>query len=88
MSERGVRVLRDGDGKLLVLGTVAMRALAENAAVGGAPVEFLTGWAGDRTRRATGAVPPGGAQAFDAFLGYQVFTMNPPVHAGVRRSVS
>ncbi|WP_214401649.1 cytochrome P450 [Pseudonocardia lacus] len=85
--ERDVRVLRDSDGGgLVVVGHAAMRALAQHAEVGATPVEFLTGRSGERVRRATGA-EPGGAGAFDAFLRNQVFTMNPPLHAGVRRVV-
>jgi cytochrome P450 len=85
---RGVRVLRDGEGGLLVLGHAAMRALAADTAVGATPVEFLTDRAGERLRRATGAAPPSGARGFEAFLGNQVFTMNPPRHAGLRRVVA
>ncbi|MCO1655687.1 cytochrome P450 [Pseudonocardia humida] len=86
--ERGVRVLRDGEGGLLVIGDAVMRALAQDPAVGGTPVEFLTGRAGDRVRRATGAAPPSGAAAFDAFLRNQVFTMNAALHVAVRRVVA
>lgn len=87
----GLRVLRDGDGDgggLLVTGGAAIRALAKNAALGAAPVEFLTGRSAARQRSAATQVPPHGVAAFDAFLRNQVFTMNAPLHARVRRVVS
>jgi cytochrome P450 len=86
--ERGIRVLRDGVGGMLVIGSVAMRALAENTVVGNAPVEFLTGRAGERVGPAAGGTPASGAAAFEAFLRNQVFTMNPPLHTSVRRVIA
>jgi cytochrome P450 len=86
--EQGVRVLRDRDGGMVVIGNAPMRALARDPAVGATPVEFLTGRSSRRVRRATGAAPPSGAAAFGAFLRNQVFTMNAPLHAEVRRVVA
>lgn len=85
---RGLRVLHDGDGGMAVVGNKAIRGLAENAMVGATPVEFLTGRANERLRRATSETPSGSLAAFEAFLRNQVFTMNPPLHAQARRIVA
>jgi cytochrome P450 len=65
-----------------------MRALATDPALGATPAEFLIGRARERVRGATGQAPPGVAPGFEAFLREQVFTVNPPHHAGFRQVIT
>lgn len=85
-------LLRHPDGGVVVLRNASIRALAEDPAVGNAPVSFLTGRSDERLRRARETTEasrcPVGTQPLEHFLGNQVFTMNPPVHAELRRALA
>ncbi|UGU33132.1 cytochrome P450 [Mycolicibacterium smegmatis] len=84
-----VELLRDGDGGVIALRFKDIRSLSENPLVGSAPVEFLTGRAAERLRRAGQAPTPVMADnPFAVFLRNQIFTTNPPVHNNVRRIVA
>jgi cytochrome P450 len=89
---RQVDLLRHPDGGVVVVRNASLRALAENSAVGNAPVSFLTGRSNERLRRALesgeGTQCPVGTQPLEHFLGNQVFTMNPPVHTELRRGLA
>jgi cytochrome P450 len=89
---RDVDLLRHPDGGVVVVRNASLRALAENSAVGNAPVSFLTGRSNERLRRARergeGTHCPVGIEPLEHFLGNQVFTMNPPVHTELRRGLA
>jgi cytochrome P450 len=89
---RQVDLLRHPDGGVVVVRNASLRALAENSAVGNAPVSFLTGRSNERLRRALESGDatecPVGTQPLEHFLGNQVFTMNPPVHTELRRGLA
>ncbi|MGV9796779.1 cytochrome P450 [Mycobacterium sp. NPDC003449] len=82
-------LLGDGDGGIIALRYTDIRGLAENALVGSAPVDFLTGRAAERLRRA--GLDPAPAlveNPFTAFLRNQIFTTNPPAHNHLRRIIA
>jgi cytochrome P450 len=89
---RDVDLLRHPDGGVVVVRNASLRSLAENPAVGNAPVSFLTGRSNERLRRAMesgeGTQCPVGTQPLEHFLANQVFTMNPPVHTELRRGLA
>lgn len=89
---RDADLLRHPDGGVVVLRNASLRSLAENPALGNAPVSFLTGRSNERLRRAResgeGTHCPVGTQPLEHFLGNQVFTMNPPVHTELRRALA
>jgi cytochrome P450 len=88
---RDVDLLRHPDGGVVVVRNESLRALAENPAVGNAPVSFLTRRSNERLRRARetgeGTQCQVGTQPLEHFLGNQVFTMNPPLHTELRRGL-
>jgi len=86
--DRGVDVLQDGSGGLVVLGHEPVRALAQHPDVGNAPLDYLLGRSAERLRRTTAAEVTGPARSFESFLRNQVFTMNPPLHPAARRVVA
>lgn len=89
-----VDLLRHPDGGVVVVRNASVRVLAEDPAVGNAPVSFLTGRSDERLRRARETSDAGesrcpvGTQPLEHFLGNQVFTMNPPVHTELRRALA
>jgi cytochrome P450 len=86
---RNVGLLRAADGAVMVVRNEDLRALAENPHVGNAPVEYLTGRSEARARRAGGDDGcPVDVKSLAHFLRNQVFTMNPPVHAILRRGLA
>lgn len=86
--DRGLDVLQDGAGGLVVLGHGPVRALAQHPDVGNAPLDYLLGRSAERLRRTSAVEVTGPAGAFESFLRNQVFTMNPPLHPDVRRLVA
>ncbi|MDR6174186.1 cytochrome P450 [Nocardioides zeae] len=85
-------LLRHPDGGVVAVRNATIRSLAEDPAVGNAPVSFLTGRSDDRLRRARetaeGSRCPVDAEPLRHFLRNQVFTMNPPEHTELRRALA